>query len=297
MSLIQINSHCYYYNSTVNIGYITDGTTGLLIDTGIDTSSVKKVERELHRQQLPLTHLFITHAHADHYGGAAYLQKNYNIHTIAPEFEAAILQNPKLEPLYLFAGNDPLPELQNKFLQGAAMQVDTEVQQGELKAGTLRLRAIAAPGHSYHQLCILAYDILFAADAYFSSDQLSKHKIPYITDAEAAIQSLKMLQDIDCKGALPGHGVYEEDFQATVQDNIDYHEKLLVWLDRYIDQPVTHESIVASMCEAYKVNAPHLSQWLLYRTAVSAYLVGLIKRKKITHQVSDFKWTFYPAGS
>ncbi|GGF15263.1 MBL fold metallo-hydrolase [Halobacillus andaensis] len=296
MSFHQINDHCYYYESAVNIGYVTDGRTGLLIDSGIDRSSVKKVEKELRKRELPLTHLFISHAHADHYGGAAYLQDNYDLYTFAPAFEAAILQNPSLEPLYLFGGNDPLPELRNKFLEGPAMNVDELVEEGEFTIGTIPVKSISTPGHSYNQLSLVINDTLYAADAYFSVDQLKKHKIPYITDAHETIESLKKLLDVSCSGGLPGHGTYEKDFKATVQANIDYHERLFVWLEANVKEAITHETIVAKMCCEFEVQAPQLSQWLLYRTAVTAYLVGLIKRKKITHKVSDFCWTFYRVG-
>ncbi|WP_101843504.1 MBL fold metallo-hydrolase [Halobacillus sp. Marseille-P3879] len=292
MSFQQINEQCYYYESAVNIGYVTDGVTGLLIDAGIDRSAVKKVEKELLKKELPLTHLFITHAHADHYGGAAYIQQKYEIHTCAPPFEAAILENPSLEPLYLAGGNDPLPELRNKFLEGPAMAVDEVIEEGEQLIGTIPLQAFFTSGHSYNQLSLLVNGILYAGDAYFSVEQLHKHKIPYITDAEAAVKSLHNLLDLNCEGGVPGHGTYELDFKQTVQKNIDYHEKLLAWLEEALEEPSTHEAIVKKMCRIYEVEAPQLSQWLLYRTAVTAYLVGLIRRKKITHYVSDFAWTF-----
>ncbi|MCP3026656.1 MBL fold metallo-hydrolase [Halobacillus sp. A5] len=292
MTFHQINEHCFYYNSAVNIGYVTDGLTGLLIDTGIDRSAVKKVEKELQNLGLPLTHLFITHAHADHYGGAAYLQKNYNLHTCAPPLEAAILENPSLEPLYLFGGNDPLPELHNKFLEAPAMQVDEIIKEGELSIGTIPVRAISTPGHSCQQMCLLIYETLYAGDAYFSTEQLHKHKVPYITDASQTIESLNKLLQVSCSGAIPGHGTYEENFQDTVQANIEYHEQLLMWLEEVLKKEMTQEEVVREMCRGFEVRTPQLSQWLLYRTAVTAYLIGLIKREKITHDVSDFAWTF-----
>ncbi|WP_173916922.1 MBL fold metallo-hydrolase [Halobacillus sp. Marseille-Q1614] len=300
MTFKNINQHCYIYESAVNVGYVTDGKTGLLIDTGIDKSSVKKVVKELEQHKLPLTHLFITHAHADHYGGAAYLQSHYDIHTLAPHLEEAILRNPSLEPLYLFGGNDPLPELHNKFLQGPEMQVDETAEAGEQLIGTMQVEAIRTPGHSYNQLSLLAYDTLYAADAYFGKDQLDKHRIPYITDVEKTLQSLEKLKGLDAKGAVPGHGRYETDFKDTLQANIDYHMSILHSLEVLIYKHpggITHEEAVSRMCAKYKVKASKLPQWLLFKTAVTAYLTGLIHTEKITHAVSDFKWTFYPVRS
>ncbi|WP_163529853.1 MBL fold metallo-hydrolase [Halobacillus ihumii] len=299
MSFKQINEHCYYYHGAVNIGYVHEGATGLLIDTGIDRSSVKKVLKELKARELPLTHLFITHAHADHYGGAAYVQEHYHVHTIAPVLEEAILRNPQLEPLYLFGGNDPLEELHNKFLQGPEMHVDQIVTEGSLPLGSLQGEMYLLPGHSYHQLALHIKGVLYAADTYFSEDQLHKHKIPYVTDVDLTLKSLHKLLEFSCEGALPGHGDYEEKYKETVQANITYHERLLHWLETYLQshpEGTTHEQVISAMCQNYEVNAPQFSQWLLFRTAVTAYLVALKKQERVQDRVENFRWTFYPAN-
>lgn len=295
MKFIQLNESCYYFNGAVNIGYIHHEQQGLLIDAGIDDSTMKKVLRQLEQDELPITHLFITHGHADHYGGAAYLQKKYSVHTMAPVFEEAILRNPMLEPLYLFGGNDPLPELRNKFLEGKPIQVDQVISEGTHQIDKFTFESIACPGHSYYQLAILMDDILFAGDGYFATDQLKKHKIPFLTDAEAAIQSLQRLKEITCKGALPGHGVYEENFQQTITENIAFHEEVIEAFKTYIssmDDGISHETFVADMCEHYEVNAPQLSQWLLFRTAITGYLLALIKREEVESVIEHAKWIF-----
>lgn len=295
MQFKNINETCYYFDAPVNIGYVHHGEEGLLIDAGLDRSVMKKVLKALDERSLPVTHLFVTHAHADHYGGASYLQKEKNIYTIAPKFEAAILQNPMIEPLYLFGGNDPLPELRNKFLEGEAIQVNEKVDEGELQIGSFKMTLISTPGHSYHQLGVLIDDVFYAGDTYFGADQLEKHKIPYITDAEKAISSLKKVRNISCQGAVPGHGVFEENFSETIQANMDYHEKLLNEITAYIkkwDEGVSHEQIVADLCKRYQVKAQQLSQFLLFRTAVTAYLSALIQREEIHHEISGYRWVF-----
>ncbi|WP_028782089.1 MBL fold metallo-hydrolase [Thalassobacillus devorans] len=295
MEMKQINSHCYYFHSAVNIGYVHNGNDGMIIDAGIDKSAIKKVIKGLKQHKLPITHLFITHAHADHYGGAKYLQDNFDIRTIAPKYEAAILENPSLEPLYLFGGNDPLDEIRNKFLEGPPVRIDDKVWEGNFTFGEYELETFLLPGHSYHQLAVKVYDVLYAADSYFAEAQLEKHKIPYITDCALTIASLTRVKEIECDGAVPGHGEFETNFQDTVRKNIAYHEQLSTWLEEYIsDHPdgVSHERVIGEMCDAYGVDNNQLSQWLLYRTAVTAYLIGLIKKGAITFAIEGNRWVF-----
>lgn len=295
MKFTTLNATCYYFDAVVNIGYVQRGDKGMLIDAGIDDSIMRKVLKELKANDLPITHLFITHAHADHYGGAHFLQKRHDITTIAPKFEAAILQNPTLEPLYLFQGNDPLPELHNKFLEGKPIQVDQVINAGQQDIDGFSFTAHLLPGHSYHQLAMEIDGVLFAGDSYFSEEQVDKHKIPYITDADLTLESLHQLLEVSCDGAVPGHGVFEKDFKQTVRKNIECHELLMNWLEDYIagaEAEVSHETVVSDMCGHFGVENTMLSSWLLYRTAVTAYLVGLLKRRKIESYLEKNIWKF-----
>ncbi len=289
------NGTCFCFHGPVNIGYVLNKDNGMLIDAGIDAGTMKKVLKELEKRDLPITHLLITHAHSDHYGGAAYLQSKHQVWTIAPALEEAILRNPILEPLYLFGGNDPLSELRNKFLEGEPIKVDEVISEGEWKFDELSFYAYSLPGHSYNQLGILVDHVLFATDSYFSTEQLHKHGIPYLTDAAAAIASLHKLKGIPCDGAIPGHGEFETDFLTTIEENIRYHEHLMDWLAERVSRTsagISHETIIAEMCEAFQVKTPRLSQWLLYRTAVTAYLTGLLRQDRIISSIEGYRWIF-----
>lgn len=294
MKLEKLNNTCYYFTGRVTIGYVKQGNSGLLIDAGIDQATMKKVLKQLKKENLPITHLFITHAHSDHFGGAHYLQAQFKVTTIAPFLEEAIMRNPILEPLYLFGGNDPLPELRNKFLEGKPISIDRVINEGEHTIDDFTFDTLYLPGHSYYQLAIRINDILYAGDSYFGLEELAKHKILFLTDAQLAIESLQELKSISCQGAVPGHGIFEEDFQRTIDSNIAYHEELLKWLELFIQNSTkaTHETIVAEMCAAYKVEPTQLSQWLLFRTAVTSYLLALIKREKISHSIEQGRWVF-----
>ncbi|MBN8233748.1 MBL fold metallo-hydrolase [Halobacillus kuroshimensis] len=294
MTFKQINDWCFYDHSSVNIGYIHKGSTGLLIDSGIDRSSVKKVLKELEKQQLPLTHLFITHAHADHYGGASYVQNAYDVHTSAPVLEESVLSNPSLEPVYLFNGVAPLNELRNKFLEGPPVRIDRVVDEGQVDFGDITAELFLLPGHSHHQLALKAGDILYAADSYFSLETLQKHRIPFLVDAGEAIHSLERLLAIPSAGTVPGHGSFETDPSETIRQNIVYHQRILDAVQSAVEAggEVTHEELISILCTKWDVQAPALGQWLLYRTAVTAYAVTLKKAEVIQDRLVDHKWVF-----
>ncbi|PKR78365.1 MBL fold metallo-hydrolase [Halalkalibacillus sediminis] len=296
MDMKQINEHCYYFSSSVNIGYVHEGDQGLIIDAGIDQSAIRKVVRQLEDHHLPITHLFITHAHADHYGGASYLRKKYGVKIIAPEMESAILNYPILEPIYMFSGNEPIEELRNKFLEGPPIDVDEVVKEGRFLEDNFDLELIATPGHSYYQLCVATHGVLFAADTYFGKKEIEKHKIPYITCATKTIESLNKLLDYSFNGAVPGHGEYEENYKETVRYNIEYHRKLLHMIYEIVQASstnISHEELVREMCVKRKVKADQLSMFLLFRTAVTSYLTYWIYRGDIVHSIQQFRWVFH----
>lgn len=210
-------------------------------------------------------------------------------------FEVAILTNPAIEPLYLFGGNDPLPELYNKFLQGRPIHISETIDEGRYERDGFSFTAHLLPGHSYYQLALEIDGILYAGDSYFGAEQLNKHKIPYITDADLTIKSLKKLEGLTCNGAVPGHGTFEVNFKETVAKNIAYHESLLTWVHGRVCTQfsgITHETLVAEMCNHYSIGSPSLSQWLLFRTAATAYIIGLIKQEKVVHEIRGNKWVF-----
>lgn len=281
MSWINIKQGCYYYHATVNIGYVTNGSdTGIIIDTGLEPQAIKKVIKVIERENLPITHCFITHAHADHFGGAAYLKNQKNVTIYAPPFEAAIMENPLLEPLYLYHGAKPPKELRNKFVEGAPIKVDVLLSEGTFEIGGISIQCISLPGHSYEQMGFIINGILFAADSYFGKETLVKHKIPYIIDANQTIQTLKKILSLPICGALPGHGTYEENFLETIELNIKTHNNItndILNLLNTNEEGLSLEAVMECLCAKHEIHLSNLGQWALYRTAITAYINKLIQ--------------------
>ncbi|MCF6136906.1 MBL fold metallo-hydrolase [Pseudalkalibacillus berkeleyi] len=291
MELIQLNHTCYYFNGPVNVGYVNRGNCGLIIDTGIDKQNMKKILKALKDKSLPITHLFISHAHADHYGAADYLQKTIDIYTFAPQVEEAILKYPILEPLYLSQGNRPLNEMRNKFLEAPPTRIDQVVSDGPLSIDGLEVEAIALPGHSIYQVGLKVGHILYAADSYFGEAQLDKHKIPFIIDAQATLASIEKLLSMTNVGMIPGHGVFEEDPTQTLIRNYDHHVNIISNMYDVLSNHkdgCSFEIIMKSLCEHWEVEIASLSIWSLYRTAIYSYLIKGIEDDRISFELKDF---------
>ncbi|WP_209125429.1 MBL fold metallo-hydrolase [Alkalihalobacillus sp. BA299] len=283
MELKQIDEQCYYFKGAVNIGYIKTDNEGILIDAGLDESAIKKVIKQIDERSWPLTHLFITHAHADHFGGAAYLVKKKAIKVYAPDIESAIINFPVLEPIYLQNGNKPYKELRNKFVEGKSVAIDETCIEGKYWIGSLEVTLHNVSGHSYHMLAVQVNDILYAADSYFDEKTLIKHNIPYIIDGTETIDTLQKLIQMNVKGALPGHGDYEEDFKETVEKNIVYHKQveaeLLKIISREKSTPI--DVIIAEFCQYRGVKVDNMTSWALYRTAVCSYIKKLVEDQQV----------------
>lgn len=206
MGLVQVTENVYFLPGRVNVGVVRDGTTAIVIDSGLDDDSGRRIVKAVEAAGWHIGILINTHSHADHCGGNKYIQEKANTQTYAPAIEAGIIQFPYLEPLYLSGGARPIDELQNRFLMARPSHVDVVIEkQRELEFGSAKMRIISLPGHSPNQIGIEVEDILFCADSIFSEEVLQKHKIPFFTDIEKEKQTLVFLQSTTNRFYVPSH--------------------------------------------------------------------------------------------
>lgn len=289
MELRKITDECYYFHSPVNVGYIKKGETGVLVDAGLDASAAKKILRQIQERNWPLTHLFITHAHADHFGGAHLLQKRNDIHTVAPKIEADVLTFPKWEPLYLFQGNEPPETLRTKFIEGKAVRIDQVCEAGTLQLGEVSMDCHLLDGHSENQMGLIYEEICYAADSYMSLDYLDKHGVPFLVDLSRTFTSLNKLLNLPVKGAVPGHGIYETNFKETVGNNIRFHNDNLRRVEAIFEKAplgMSYETSIQLICDEWKIELRSLGTWALYRTAITSYLQHLCQQGRLLMQIN-----------
>src|SRR3989454_5878974 len=131
MQLLELGEHTWVMQGGANIGLIAYEGRCLIIDSGMDKDVGRDILKQVKKLGLTPTALLVTHAHADHFGGAHYLVRQTGLHVYATRVEAAVMSGPILEPLYLFSGAQPPRELQHKFFLAKPCLADNVLQGNE----------------------------------------------------------------------------------------------------------------------------------------------------------------------
>lgn len=292
MELEQIKENVYYISNPVNIGVIKAGEQAILIDSGLDDSTARKILNLLEKEGLSLGAIINTHSHADHCGGNAYLEQETEAKIYASQLEAGIVENPYLEPLYLFSGAKPLADLENKFLRAKDSQVDTIIddQQEELVINGVEIGIVTLPGHTPNQIGLAVNGVLFCGDAVFAKGALRKHKILFCTAIREQKETLNWLQRSDYDFYLPAHGKLTQEIAELAQINLEVIEEVEDYLLSRLTSKQTTEDILQELCSVYEIEITTTQQYYLMKTITMAYLSFLSNTGAIKTKVKENKF-------
>jgi glyoxylase-like metal-dependent hydrolase (beta-lactamase superfamily II) len=196
MQLIELQENMWIIQGGANIGVIAHQGYCLIIDSGMDKDIGQNILKQVKKLGLTPTALLITHAHADHFGGAHYLVRQTGLKVYATRIEASVMSGPILEPLYLFGGAQPPRELQHKFFLAKPCTADMILEGNEQSVDQIPLKVISLPGHSSEQVGVAYGNTLFISDAFFTPEILDKHRIPFYTDIQEGLKTLSFLKTI-----------------------------------------------------------------------------------------------------
>src|SRR5256886_11802601 len=110
MQLTQLHEQTWVIQGGANIGVIAQEGRCLIIDSGMDKDAGRDILNQVKKLGLTPTALLITHAHADHFGGAHYLERQTGLKVYAICVKTAVMSGPILELLYIFSVDQPPPE-------------------------------------------------------------------------------------------------------------------------------------------------------------------------------------------
>jgi glyoxylase-like metal-dependent hydrolase (beta-lactamase superfamily II) len=265
------------------MGLVVRDGKALLIDTGLDDDAGRRALRAVEETDATLEAVFVTHAHADHFGGARFLQKRLGVPLYAPRLEAAMMENPIIEPLYLFGGAAPIKELRSKFTLAEPCAVSQTVDTGTLEIGPFQVDVMPLPGHALNQVGVAiddraGHDVIFCADAIFPLQTIKKHKVLFCVDLDKTLDTIGELAAQPYTWFAPGHGpayAAGEEIKQTCDANRERLAEIREAVHGALEEPRETSTLVRTVAEHFRLKIKTPTAYYLTRTTILAALSSL----------------------
>lgn len=279
MEFTNIKGNTWVACGPVNIGaYVLNGEA-VLIDSGNDSSSGRKILRLAEENKWKIKLIINTHFHADHVGGNAFIQKRTGCAIAASAKEAPFINMPEMEPEILWSGRAP-KAICNKFLQAEPSNVTLTADPDTIIEGW-GLGIVALPGHAHGQIGVLTPDgVLFTADSVISERILNKYGIPFTADHCRAMDTFDMLDSFKADFFVPSHGDICEDIVPVTEANRKCLNSLKDEMLGICSEPSTRDGIVGKLAQRHGLDM-NLPQYVLIQSTVAALLSPLIDSGEI----------------
>ena len=289
MELVQLTEAAYQLRGGANAGLIVQDGRAVLVDTGLDRDAAKKILRHIESLKIALAAVLITHAHADHFGGAATIRARTGAPVYAPAVEADVVANPIWEPLYLFSGALPPAELRHKFTLAEPCPVDGILGTGDQVLGGVPFTVIPAPGHSPNQMMVAGGGACFVADACFAPEILHKHGIPFHVDIDQTLASLDALAALDGAYAafVPGHGPAVPQIAPWAAENAARLVEIREAVASALAETADVGQIIRRTASHFGMTIPNPVIYWLTQTTVLACLASLQRAGRASVCVAD----------
>lgn len=299
MNCVELAPDVFHLQSGSNMGLVVREGKGLLIDTGLDKDSARRALRIAEELGVTLEAVLVTHAHADHFGGAYFLQRRSKVTLYAPALEAAMMENPIIEPLYLFGGAAPIGELRHKFTLAQPCRVDCIVEPGLLEIGPFQVEIVSLPGHAPNQVGLAVEEALFCGDALFPAEALEKHKIPFCFDLDEGLATLERLPGLPYARFAPGHGpAYGGDEIAPIcAANRERLEEIRTLVYGALEEPQETPDLVQRVADHFGLQLEMATIYFLVSTTILAALSSLERAGKVIALVEGNRLLWRRAGT
>lgn len=219
---------------------IYDGPDGVvLVDSGYlgQRAELEESLAALGRRPSEVTAVLITHAHADHLGGASWLTERYGVPVHAASEELPNLHRERLEqvgradvlrnawrPGVVAWAGAIMPLLEGSARAGIPSATALPLRDGRVDVPG-RPRAITLPGHTTGHTVFHFDDegVVVAGDALVTGHRTSRVSGPQLLhsmfhhDASAARAVLPRLAQVDAHVLLPGHG---DAWRGSIRDAV-----------------------------------------------------------------------------
>lgn len=293
-----LNGRAHVAPGGVNIGVVFAGDDqAILIDTGLNDTSVRKVLRHLRDCGRTVSSIVTTHGHADHFGGNAFAVKRTGARVYAPAWDETVLRYPLFQPLTLFAGADPPQSMRGSFMVADASPVDVIYEAGDLMVDGVMFQVIGLPGHSGNQMGLLVDDVFYCADVVLPGRVLELYRMPYLYSARDHIQSLQVAAGVNLVAAVPGHGPIVDDVRPLVQQNLEIVHDVADRIVKIAAAPAMPEDILAEVLDQLGANPQDPAAYYLLHPTVFAFLTYLEADGRLVHRIERGRSLWQATGA
>jgi glyoxylase-like metal-dependent hydrolase (beta-lactamase superfamily II) len=210
--MIELTVNLHLLRFAVGQAYLwRDDDSLTLIDTGIPGSgaAIKDAITGLGFETTQLARVVLTHFHGDHTGSAAEIRTWCDARTIAHPLDAPLIRGelPAPEPVLTDWERPLFERVGSDLLLGPPVQVDQEVQDGEVLDFGGGAQVLAVPGHTDGSIAIHLpeHGVLFTGDT-IAGFQGNVILGVFNLDRARAIESFHRMAELDVDIACFGHG-------------------------------------------------------------------------------------------
>jgi len=294
LQLKQLSNRSYYLQAPALMGIYVTEDRAILIDSGNDREAGRQILKLYSERGWHLDLIVNTHSNADHIGGNSFLQKRTGCRIAATRLEAAFIQDPVLEPAFLYGGFPP-SELRNKFLMAQPSQVTDIIPSSGAVLDT-GLEAIPLQGHFFDMIGIRTPDnVVFLADCLFPVSIIEKYHIFFLYDLQAHFETLRRVEELDADWYIPSHGKPMQDVGSLVGENRRKIEEILGVVLSCCREPSSVEQVVAEVCARYGIELV-ANQYVLVTSTIRSYLTYLKHENEVDVVLGGGKMLWHRGG-
>lgn len=250
--------------------YLIEAKSCYLIDSGVYgseeqiTQYMKKIGRDISEVKA----IFLTHAHPDHIGTAAWFREHTGCKIYASQGERAWIEN--IDQQYQ---ERPIPNFYK--LAGKSTKVDMTAQDEDLipLEENLNIQVISTPGHSVDGVSYRLGKSLFLGDAI-----PVKGDIPIYINVRDTLKTLQTIRDLD--GICNYYPAWDHTYSVSdIDEKINDAEHIICTLEEQvqtileIDKATDITIITNLICERLKM--PYLKENPLFRKTIWAHCLNL----------------------
>lgn len=275
--LKKIVEDVYYIPGRTNIGVVVRDDWCIVVDTGLDEDQGRRIINIVNDAGLKIKYIFNTHSHADHIGGNRIILDRSEANIIAPSIESYFIENPVLEPIFLY-GSYPPESMREKFFMATPSKVHKTISEDVDRE--LDLRYVALAGHSFNMHGLVADEIFFIGDALFPENLVEKFKILYHFNVREAVKTLSKLKETDHKIYVPCHFDPASDISNVIDVNLNSIMRVKKLIEEYTQSKISFEELFSNILLELRLElSPPM--YFLYSSALKSYISWLIDEKVI----------------